>query len=307
MKINRQRLWIMAWFTFTRRERNGIFMLSLILLLLQSVLLYRYFIHPDLKPVRLSREEVAQTRSFSNTKSPESYARKGFQSKKPLPEITSFVDPNTFSSEEWIRQGLSPGQANVVVKWQLRGGVFRKEEDLARMKFIPARVYENLKPWLKFEIAADAPLKKDMPLITDPPLKKRMDLNTADTVLLCELPLIGPGRARTIWRFRERLGGFYSLDQLREIKSLPDSVIEVILPKVQISTPVYRKIDVNSVSDTIYHPYFSRPLLKMIVAYRIQNGLYTESTQLQKLPLVNEDLWRKIVPYIFLSKPPQIP
>ncbi len=282
-------------------------MLSLVLFLLQSVLLYRYFIQPDIKPVRLNTEERKAVHSFSSWKSPESHAAKGFQAKRPLPEITTFVDPNQFDMDEWIRQGLSPGQAKVVSKWQSRGGLFREDEDLATMKFIPTRVFENLKPWLKLAPPKVPNHKESTFVKADPPVKKRIDINTADTVLLCELPLIGPGRARTIWRFREKLGGYYSLDQLREIKSLPDSVLEVVLPKLEVRTPVYRKIDVNTVSDTLYHPYFSRPLLKMIVAYRIQNGLYTESTELRKLPLVDEDLWRKIAPYIFSSKPPQNP
>ena len=292
----------MAWFTFTRRERNGILVLSVILFLLQSALVYRYFILPDVQPVKLSAKEYSQVRTISTEST--SYKKQDI-SRHISTEVTAAFNPNHLMEKDWIALGLSPKQAAVISRWKSKGGIFRSKEDVMRMKVIPERLYDKIAPWLLFD-----PLKSVVKQQTTPSGKGKaglIDLNAADTVRLCELPLIGPGRARTIWKFREKLGGYYTIEQLKEIRSIPDSVYEVIRNHIEIKTPVYRKIDVNSLTDTLYHPYISKNLLRVIIAYRMQNGPFRETTDLLKLPLVNEDLWRKIVPYIFLSTPTDLP
>lgn len=303
MKVNRQRLWWMAWFTFTRRERNGVLTLSVILFVLQSFLVYRHFIQPDIRPAIINKREF---NAFNSAETGKNRSEKEMKhNSKSLPVLNSHIDPNTFDEAEWIRQGLSPGQAAVVMRWRSSGRVFRKKEDVQQMKFIPPRVYANLAPWISIQAVKDFPSAMQKTFSRD--LKKSIDLNTADTVLLCDLPFIGPGRARTIWKFRERLGGFYSVDQLKEVKTLPDSVFVIIRPKVEVLSPVYRKIDLNTLNDSLYHPYFNRSLVRMIIAYRTQNGFYKDPTDIRKLPLVDEDLWRKIAPYIFTSSQTQKP
>ena len=299
MKIDRKRLWILAWFTFTRRERNGVLLLSIILLILQSVLIYRNFIAVDRGPVTLTEEEKGWVRELKSSAVSSSSFNVSLVDEK--------LDPNDFSADDWIRYGLSPKQANVVMNWCGKGGEFRSKEDVKSMKFIPERVYKMLEPSLEFRIrkkAKNVEVSKEKPVSHQYKREQNnspelIDLNLADTLKLQELPLIGAGRARTIWKFRERLGGYYTKDQLKEIKILPDSVLKVILPRVKIYSPVYRKINLNTLeNDSLYHPYFSKALLRMIISYRVQHGPYTDATVLRSFPLVDEDLWRKIAPYL---------
>jgi competence protein ComEA len=302
MKINRERLWIMAWFTFTRRERNGILVLCMLLFGLQCALVYRYFILPDIKPVQLSARESTFIREVHAERL---YPDKPKYSQRPETAVTTEFNPNQLQEEDWVTYGLSPKQAAVISRWKAKGGVFRSKEDVKRMKMIPGRVYIKIEPWLIFDNVVA--IKKTPPTTFVPKKAVLIDLNAADTVSLCELPLIGPGRARTIWKFREKLGGYYAIEQLKEIRSIPDSVFDLIINHLEIRTPVYRKIDLNTINDSIYHPYFSKSLIRVIIAYRTQNGLFTSTSDLLKLPLVNEDLWRKIAPYIFLSPEPAQP
>ena len=44
-----------------------------------------------------------------------------------------------------------------------------------------------------------------------------LDLNRADTAELKKIPGIGSGIARLIVNYRQRLGGFYQIEQLQEI------------------------------------------------------------------------------------------
>src|SRR5665647_1059817 len=45
----------------------------------------------------------------------------------------------------------------------------------------------------------------------------RLDLNSADSLHLLEIPGIGPVFASRIIRYRTLLGGYYAVDQLREV------------------------------------------------------------------------------------------
>ena len=53
-----------------------------------------------------------------------------------------------------------------------------------------------------------------------------VDVNSADTTELKKIPGIGSGIAGSIVRYRERLGGFYALSQLEEVKHVTPKLLE---------------------------------------------------------------------------------
>ena len=57
-----------------------------------------------------------------------------------------------------------------------------------------------------------------------------VNINTADTSAFIALPGIGNKLALRIVNFRDKLGGFYSIDQIGETYGLPDSVFRKIKP-----------------------------------------------------------------------------
>ena len=52
----------------------------------------------------------------------------------------------------------------------------------------------------------------------------RVELNTADTATLKKIPGIGSYYARRIVDYRNRLGGFVSVAQLKEMGELPENI-----------------------------------------------------------------------------------
>lgn len=75
------------------------------------------------------------------------------------------------------------------------------------------------------------------PVEDDPPLSAPglLDLNEASQSQLETLPGIGPSKSKAILSYREKLGGFRSLDQLLEVKGIGQKVYERISVLVQIS------------------------------------------------------------------------
>ena len=70
---------------------------------------------------------------------------------------------------------------------------------------------------------------------------EHIEINGADTTLLMKIPGIGSYYASRIVRYRERLGGFASAQQLEEIDGLPESAIAYI----KIDYQQIRKLNLN--------------------------------------------------------------
>ncbi|MCC8200073.1 MAG: helix-hairpin-helix domain-containing protein [Tannerellaceae bacterium] len=88
---------------------------------------------------------------------------------------------------------------------------------------------------------------------------EKVELNTADTTLLKKVPGIGSAFARRIVGYRTLLGGFYTVDQLREVYGMDKERFRQIYPFFRIDTGHIRPFRINGLSpDTlIKHPYFS--------------------------------------------------
>lgn len=102
-----------------------------------------------------------------------------------------------------------------------------------------------------------------------------IDLNLADTTLLKNLPGLGGVLSSRIVRFRDKLGGFHSLQQLKEVYHLPDSTIE----KYPQFDPRYTSQKININSDSIHllkHPYLSYKDALIVKNYRAQHGAFKE-------------------------------
>ncbi|MBS0028758.1 ComEA family DNA-binding protein [Chitinophaga sp. 22321] len=127
-----------------------------------------------------------------------------------------------------------------------------------------------------------------------------IDINAADTLVWATLPGIGPGFARRIVAFRERLGGFYSVVQVGECYGLADSVFQKIQPFLQIGNSSLIKLDLNLTDEKSLaaHPYIRYKLAHLIVQYRSTHAGFREVSELRGLPLVDEIIYRKIEHYI---------
>ena len=60
-----------------------------------------------------------------------------------------------------------------------------------------------------------------------------LDLNAADSAALEATPYIGPVLAARICRFRNALGGFHAVEQLREVWGLKPEAAERLMPMFQ--------------------------------------------------------------------------
>jgi DNA uptake protein ComE-like DNA-binding protein len=127
----------------------------------------------------------------------------------------------------------------------------------------------------------------------------KIDLNRADSVMLLSLKGIGPVFAGRIIKYRQRLRGFYSPQQLLEVYGFDSLRLQNILPYIFADPEKIQVWDLNRVNEDSlkYHHYISRNLRKVIPNYRLFHGNFTSVEDLKKIDLVDAKLYSKIAPY----------
>lgn len=130
-----------------------------------------------------------------------------------------------------------------------------------------------------------------------------LNINTTDSLDLMSLPGIGEVFASRIVKYRDLLGGYYYKDQLYEIYGMDSSLVLSIQQYLWIDKSKINRINVNnSTMKRLYsHPYISYKLAKLIVKYREHHGLYNNLEDLKKIPLIDDQLFRKIVVYLVIE------
>lgn len=110
-----------------------------------------------------------------------------------------------------------------------------------------------------------------------------MDVNTATAAELESLPLIGPSLSDRIIKFRNALGGFVSITQLKECYGLSEECFEKIKPRLTI-TLVTKQFSINSIDPkTFSHPYLEKKIMWMIPSYIKNHGPIKSEADLRKV------------------------
>ena len=126
-----------------------------------------------------------------------------------------------------------------------------------------------------------------------------VDLNRATMDDLLQLRGIGRTFALRIIEHRERLGGFTSLNQLKEVYGLPDSTLNTITPFLRLVSSPQRKIKINTATiEELTHPYLIRKQAEVIVRYRVNHGAFRNMDDIKKVGVLSENVAEKLKPYI---------
>ena len=225
-----------------------------------------------------------------------------------------YFDPNTLSAEGWEKLGLREKPIQTIRNYLAKGGLFKKSEDLQKIYGLPKDQYERLEPYIKIETTGyvkNYPNNQPSTASKEYPERKNytdrfsiIDINTADTTAFISLPGIGSKLAARIVSFREKLGGFYSIDQIGETYGVPDSTFQKIKQYLKLENEIIRKINVNTatVDELKAHPYIKWNLANPIIAYRNEHGSFEKIEDILKVMAVTETVYNKFAPYLITKK-----
>lgn len=127
-----------------------------------------------------------------------------------------------------------------------------------------------------------------------------IELNTADSAKLTELPGIGPSFARRIISYRDRLGGFIRKEQLKEVFGLDSEKYAGMQAQVSVDASHLKKIHINTVTfeQLSRFPYLSYKQMNAIIRFREQHGEYESPGDLKNIAIMDDATLEKIKPYI---------
>lgn len=112
-----------------------------------------------------------------------------------------------------------------------------------------------------------------------------LPLNQIDSATLTQVPGIGAAFARRIVRYRERLGGFYTLLQLQEVYGMTTEKFQQIRPYFTLGASP-KRIALSSLPyDSLpQHPYLNRQQRNAIARILYRDGKLQGWQQLANLP-----------------------
>lgn len=131
-------------------------------------------------------------------------------------------------------------------------------------------------------------------------VKKLLNLNNCDSAALEALPGIGPVLSARIIKYRNLIGGYARVEQLREVYGLPQETYELIKSRVFADTSLLRHINVNSAEyrDLDMLPYIRRFEIYSIIKYRDINKHIGSIDELVLNKIIPDSTARKIKPYV---------
>jgi DNA uptake protein ComE-like DNA-binding protein len=295
-----------SYFSFSRKELNGIFVLFvLMLIVIGSPKLYSLFCKDqkyDFERFSMEAEEFRAAAAKVGIPQRKIYNEPELSLVKPV--FFNF-DPNRLSESNWLKLGLSYKQIKVIRNYESKGGKFYKKEDLKRIYSISEKQYIMLEPFIVIKNADELSNKKTFKTnirsaaISDQIRRPGIEINASDSLELERIRGIGPAFALRIIKFRRRLGGFYRKEQLLEVYGMDSLKYDQLKDQIQVNTGLVRRLNINTFTfeEIRHHSYLTYKQMNAIIQYRTQHGLYKSIDDLRKIAILNEEIIRKIEPY----------
>jgi competence protein ComEA len=320
---------IRGYLTFTRKERYGVlFLLTLISVLF--VLPYFFKATPgdpdlaDYKKIktdiqkfemRMADSSLTTGRNYDNPNNKaHDVSEKTANEEVKTPTTMFYFDPNKIQAEDWERLGLSARLSQTILHYIQKGGHFRNADDLKKLYGLKLSDYERLSPYVRISPSAigfkthsrydtgSAGHFSTNRLPRSSKFFSQTDINLADSAAWTRFPGIGEKLASRIIHFREKLGGFYRLDQVGETFGLPDSTFQKIKPYLVSRSVLLNRIDLNSATKEILqsHPYIPWQIAKNILDFRLQHGTFQSVDELLQLASMDSVKFEKLKPYLIV-------
>lgn len=215
---------------------------------------------------------------------------------KDFPVVLFVFNPNTLDSAGFIRLGLKPYVVRTILKYRSKGGKYRNATAFSKTYGLSSEQFHLLEPYIKI------PLDEKLPIINNKQVAITVELNAADTAQLKRLRGIGDALARRIVAYRSKLGGFSSVNQLKEVWGISPEVAQDIIPHVTVDASRVKKIPINKsgIDRLKNHPYINFYRAKAIYEYRKNNGKITSIEECKTIDdeSLNPQFWEKIEPYL---------
>lgn len=282
------------------KEKKGLFVLSLLLFLLvcanlfSDVFLAKNLILVENKKDQIEKWLASNQAAVGEINSSQTTPKKiNFSNSVQTQKF--FFDPNTASEEELILLGFSKFSIKNILNYRKQNRKFNSPTDLKKVYGVSEQFYNSISEYIRIAESTNT----NSNTINQVSKPEKINVNIADSLTLIKLYGIGPKLASRIIKYREGLGGFVSVLQLKEVYGITEEIFNSFENKIYCEGSI-QQIDINKISlqDLNKHPYFSRNQANGLINFRIKHGNFKSLEDILSSDLFTEDIAKKIAPYI---------
>ena len=130
-----------------------------------------------------------------------------------------------------------------------------------------------------------------------------ININTASADSLQLIRGIGPVLSARIVKYRDKLGGFYDVNQIKEVYGIEDSTFNSFR-KILIAKGELDQIDINAAGfqELFKHFYIDYNTATAILNYRDQHGPFSSVASLRNIIPLKDSVLHKVQPYLTVGE-----
>ncbi len=287
---------IKSFFKFSRAQRTGVFLLFTIIIALQ--LAYFFMDFSSFSPTSTEKEKWLSLQSQIDSLKQEKLDY--------VPKIYPF-NPNFITDYKGYKLGMSVAEIDRLFAFRKQNKYVNSAKEFQAVTKVSDSLLNAISPYFKFPDWVNTKkefkeyTKYDNTAFAKKEKKAIIDINQATQEDFIAIYGIGEATSLRILKFKESLGGFVSMEQMKDIWGLSPEVIDNLNTHFKVSElPKLKKIDINnaSIKELSEFPYFKYPISKNIVTYRSMNGDLKNIDDLTKIKGMSIDKANIIVLYL---------
>jgi competence protein ComEA len=231
---------IKSHFKFSNQQRNGIFLLLLIIVVIQSAYVFVEF---PFKDISINKEEIKKFQS-------EIDSLKRIQAENNKPQIFPF-NPNFITDYKGYTLGMSSEEIDRLLQYRKQDKWANSTLQFQQVTKISDSLLNVISPYFKFPEWVTNPKPKtnfEYKNNTPKTFDQKTDLNIATADQLQRVNGIGEKLSARIIKFRNKFkGGFIADIQIHDVYGISPEVLERLLNEFTVKTPkVVDNINLNT-------------------------------------------------------------
>ena len=270
-------------FSFTKQQRNGIFLLFSIIVIIQ---LFIFFVLPSLdSPTINSNKTPEQITAFIT----QIDSLKAIEVENRKPKIYPF-NPNFITDYKGYTLGMTQEEIDRLLRFRAKDKWINSSKQFQEVTKVSDSLLNKISPYFKFPEWVKNSRTKVSPNYVSTNSKldssKKIDLNTATISDLKKIYGIGDALSARIVNHREKINGFNDFVELTEVYGLTAEVIDRIKTQFVILTPrKIKKINLNTAtkSELVTVQYIDYEIAHQIIETRTLLDGFSNLDQLKKV------------------------
>ncbi len=293
MKIFKSHFW------YNKSQRNGIFFLLLLILLIQGVIVFSDF---------SSNETIDTENSELLAFYKQIDCLKTIEIENRTPKIYPF-NPNYITDYKGEQLGMSLDEIDRLLAFRKTGKFINSNKEFQYITKISDSLFNKISPYFKFPdwvMERNKKIAKNkFTLAKNNSVKKKSvsttDINKATAEDLKTIYGVGDKLSLRIIKYRSKLQGFSFESQLGEVWGLNKEVVDRVLSVFRVvEKPIIKKENVNTLTfrELLKNPYIDYNLCKKIFEYRDEVAELQNITELKNIKDFPLDKYDRIVLYL---------